>query len=101
MYKCSEKNRRGTVVVQWNPVCFGLRGVSKHTGSYPVHGPSQRLVLKEQLELRGEGGWQLETGKVLSSSKNWWLKKRPCDAMRCTEEKQRERLGEENGAFVF
>ncbi|MPC38931.1 hypothetical protein E2C01_032449 [Portunus trituberculatus] len=27
-------------VVQWNHACFGVRGVSKHTGSNPVHGPS-------------------------------------------------------------
>ncbi|MPC89459.1 hypothetical protein E2C01_084409 [Portunus trituberculatus] len=28
------------VVVQWNHACFGVRGVSKRTGSNPVHGPS-------------------------------------------------------------
>ncbi|MPC53613.1 hypothetical protein E2C01_047514 [Portunus trituberculatus] len=27
-------------VVQWNHACFGVRGVSKDTGSNPVHGPS-------------------------------------------------------------
>ncbi|MPC52756.1 hypothetical protein E2C01_046632 [Portunus trituberculatus] len=27
-------------VVQWNHACFGVRGVSKRTGSNPVHGPS-------------------------------------------------------------
>ncbi|MPC27329.1 hypothetical protein E2C01_020501 [Portunus trituberculatus] len=27
-------------LVQWNHACFGVRGVSKHTGSNPVHGPS-------------------------------------------------------------
>ncbi|MPC09443.1 hypothetical protein E2C01_002055 [Portunus trituberculatus] len=25
---------------QWNHACFGVRGVSKRTGSNPVHGPS-------------------------------------------------------------
>ncbi|MPD00857.1 hypothetical protein E2C01_096361 [Portunus trituberculatus] len=29
-----------TAVVQWNHACSGVRGVSKHTGSNPVHGPS-------------------------------------------------------------
>ncbi|MPC43209.1 hypothetical protein E2C01_036849 [Portunus trituberculatus] len=27
-------------VVQWNHACFGVRGVSKHMGSNPIHGPS-------------------------------------------------------------
>ncbi|MPC81050.1 hypothetical protein E2C01_075650 [Portunus trituberculatus] len=27
-------------VVQWNHACFGVRGVSKRTGSDPVHGQS-------------------------------------------------------------
>ncbi|MPC31579.1 hypothetical protein E2C01_024875 [Portunus trituberculatus] len=27
-------------VVQWNHACFGVRGISKCTGSNPVHGPS-------------------------------------------------------------
>ncbi|MPC82100.1 hypothetical protein E2C01_076745 [Portunus trituberculatus] len=27
-------------VVQWNHACFGIRGISKHTGSNPVHGLS-------------------------------------------------------------
>ncbi|MPC88102.1 hypothetical protein E2C01_082994 [Portunus trituberculatus] len=27
-------------VVQWNHACFGVRGISKRTGSNPVHGPS-------------------------------------------------------------
>ncbi|MPC90880.1 hypothetical protein E2C01_085885 [Portunus trituberculatus] len=27
-------------MVQWNHACFGVRGVSKGTGSNPVHGPS-------------------------------------------------------------
>ncbi|MPC95645.1 hypothetical protein E2C01_090864 [Portunus trituberculatus] len=26
-------------MVQWNHACFGVRGVSKRTGSNPVHGP--------------------------------------------------------------
>ncbi|MPC74721.1 hypothetical protein E2C01_069095 [Portunus trituberculatus] len=30
----------GAAVVQWNHVCFGVRVVSKRTGSNPVHGPS-------------------------------------------------------------
>ncbi|MPC57463.1 hypothetical protein E2C01_051443 [Portunus trituberculatus] len=30
----------GAVVVQWNHACFGVRGVSKRTGSNPVYGPS-------------------------------------------------------------
>ncbi|MPC40970.1 hypothetical protein E2C01_034549 [Portunus trituberculatus] len=30
----------GAAVVQWNHACFGVRGVSKRTGSNPVHGPS-------------------------------------------------------------
>ncbi|MPC10235.1 hypothetical protein E2C01_002868 [Portunus trituberculatus] len=29
-----------TAVVQWNHACFAVRGVSKRTGSNPVHGPS-------------------------------------------------------------
>ncbi|MPC30514.1 hypothetical protein E2C01_023781 [Portunus trituberculatus] len=31
---------RGAAVVQWNHACFGIRGVSKRTGSNPVHGQS-------------------------------------------------------------
>ncbi|MPC36255.1 hypothetical protein E2C01_029707 [Portunus trituberculatus] len=31
----------GAAMVQWNHACFGVRVVSKHTGSNPVHGPSQ------------------------------------------------------------
>ncbi|MPD02919.1 hypothetical protein E2C01_098528 [Portunus trituberculatus] len=27
-------------VVQWNHACFGVREISKRTGSNPVHGPS-------------------------------------------------------------
>ncbi|MPC16909.1 hypothetical protein E2C01_009747 [Portunus trituberculatus] len=27
-------------MVQWNHACFGVQGVSKRTGSNPVHGPS-------------------------------------------------------------
>ncbi|MPC38625.1 hypothetical protein E2C01_032136 [Portunus trituberculatus] len=30
----------GAAVVQWNHACFGVRGVSKRTGSNSVHGPS-------------------------------------------------------------
>ncbi|MPC32783.1 hypothetical protein E2C01_026112 [Portunus trituberculatus] len=33
----------GAAVVQWNHACFGVRGVSKRTGLYPVHGPSHIL----------------------------------------------------------
>ncbi|MPC69075.1 hypothetical protein E2C01_063290 [Portunus trituberculatus] len=29
-----------SAVVQWNHACFGVRGVSKRTGSNPFHGPS-------------------------------------------------------------
>ncbi|MPD04841.1 hypothetical protein E2C01_100553 [Portunus trituberculatus] len=31
---------QGAAVVQWNHACFGVRGVSKRTGSNPVHDPS-------------------------------------------------------------
>ncbi|MPC37666.1 hypothetical protein E2C01_031153 [Portunus trituberculatus] len=31
---------KGAIVLQWNHACFGVRGVSKLTGSNPVHGPS-------------------------------------------------------------
>ncbi|MPC62978.1 hypothetical protein E2C01_057070 [Portunus trituberculatus] len=30
----------GAAVVQWNHACFGVRGVSKRTGSNPAHGLS-------------------------------------------------------------
>ncbi|MPC15718.1 hypothetical protein E2C01_008516 [Portunus trituberculatus] len=30
----------GTAMVQWNHVCFGVRGVSKRTSSNPLHGLS-------------------------------------------------------------
>ncbi|MPC72432.1 hypothetical protein E2C01_066736 [Portunus trituberculatus] len=30
----------GAAMVQWNHACFGVRGVSKRTGSNPVHSPS-------------------------------------------------------------
>ncbi|MPC15818.1 Microtubule-associated protein tau [Portunus trituberculatus] len=43
----SEANLSGTqslsekpAVVQWNHACFGVRGISRRTGSNPVHGPS-------------------------------------------------------------
>ncbi|MPC77398.1 hypothetical protein E2C01_071850 [Portunus trituberculatus] len=32
--------RMFTAVVQWNHACYMVRGVSKRTGSNPVHGPS-------------------------------------------------------------
>ncbi|MPC51891.1 hypothetical protein E2C01_045747 [Portunus trituberculatus] len=34
------KTEKGAAVVHWNHACFGIRGVSKRTGSNPVHGPS-------------------------------------------------------------
>ncbi|MPC71912.1 hypothetical protein E2C01_066204 [Portunus trituberculatus] len=34
------QDNSGAAVVQWNHACFGVRGVSKHKGSNPVHGPS-------------------------------------------------------------
>ncbi|MPC92543.1 hypothetical protein E2C01_087636 [Portunus trituberculatus] len=38
MYVISEYTL--AAVVQWNHACFGVREVSKRTGSNPVHGPS-------------------------------------------------------------
>ncbi|MPC49180.1 hypothetical protein E2C01_042975 [Portunus trituberculatus] len=35
-----EKDSEEAAVVQWNHACFGVRRVSKRTGSNPVHGPS-------------------------------------------------------------
>ncbi|MPC07734.1 hypothetical protein E2C01_000300 [Portunus trituberculatus] len=37
-------NKADTAVVQWNHACFGIRGVSKRTGSNPVHGLSAEAV---------------------------------------------------------
>ncbi|MPC56713.1 Venom serine protease Bi-VSP [Portunus trituberculatus] len=31
---------KSAAVVQWNHACFGVRGISKRTGSNPVHDPS-------------------------------------------------------------
>ncbi|MPC35332.1 Ankyrin repeat and LEM domain-containing protein 1 [Portunus trituberculatus] len=51
---CKKKVRHNQVirimatVVQWNHAYFGIRGVSKRTGSNPVHGPSNRKIEKIQ-----------------------------------------------------
>ncbi|MPC36953.1 hypothetical protein E2C01_030425 [Portunus trituberculatus] len=35
-----EETDQRAAVVQWNHACSGVRGVSKRTGSSPVHSPS-------------------------------------------------------------
>ncbi|MPD02866.1 hypothetical protein E2C01_098472 [Portunus trituberculatus] len=39
---CATNGRKlnSAAVVQWNHACFGVRGVSKRTGSNPIHGLS-------------------------------------------------------------
>ncbi|MPC88892.1 hypothetical protein E2C01_083816 [Portunus trituberculatus] len=39
-YKGETEKYLGAAVVQWNHARFGVRGISKRTGSNPVHGPS-------------------------------------------------------------
>ncbi|MPC29708.1 Dopamine D2-like receptor [Portunus trituberculatus] len=51
---------KGSAVVQWNHACFGVRGVSKRTGSNSVHGPSI------QSKRNGAaGGRALEGGELM------------------------------------
>ncbi|MPC29058.1 Glutamate receptor 2 [Portunus trituberculatus] len=42
-----QENTRRAAVVQWNHACFGVRNVSKRTGSNPVHGLSVALVCSQ------------------------------------------------------
>ncbi|MPC28309.1 3-hydroxy-3-methylglutaryl-coenzyme A reductase [Portunus trituberculatus] len=49
-------------MVQWNHACFGVRGVSKCTGSNPVHGPS----VGANVENPGENACQF--AKILAST---------------------------------
>ncbi|MPC60247.1 hypothetical protein E2C01_054286 [Portunus trituberculatus] len=53
----------GAAVVQWNHACFGVQGVSKRTGSNPVHG-----LIAMRLSVSAIRGYRCALASVLRQS---------------------------------
>ncbi|MPC11646.1 hypothetical protein E2C01_004317 [Portunus trituberculatus] len=69
----------GAAVVQWNHACFGIRGISKRTGSNPVHGPSQGLIAPVQgcCELSIKSSCDLAVSQLKGAVTAWPIKTTP------------------------